>query len=258
MSKIISLIVLLSSLNLWAVESNEKKVNHPGAREDGLTRIDAEGNYIYETQDQLKNQSMSLRVGYVTNPKMSVEITQYGTNNMTVVDFDTMYDGAEKLSLGLDYEYFFTSSIGRIGIQAGMAFQYAEGSGRLASNPAVESIEKFTFITAPIYLGLTYRFEYRDRQYFAPYVSGGGAYTVLAEKRDDDPAIKAIGSFGYYGAGGALISLTAFSREMAAEFRTEYDISNIWFNVEFRTVQVEADSFTYNNSFVQGGVTFDF
>ncbi len=258
MRNIFSLIVLLGSLNLWAVESSEKKVNHPGAQEDGLTRIDSEGNYIYETEHELRNQSMSVRLGYVANPQMSVEITQYGTSNVTVVDFDEMYDGAEKLSIGFDYEYFFTSSLGRIGLQAGVAFQYAEGNGRLAADPSTPSIENFTFVTAPLFLGLTYRFEYSDRQYFAPYASGGGVYTVLAEKRDDESSIKAIGSFGYYAAGGALINVTAFSREMAAEFRTEYDISNIWINLEYRTIQVAADSFTYDNSFIQGGVTFDF
>jgi hypothetical protein len=258
MRSIFSFIVLLSSLNLWAVEASEKKVNHPGAQEDGLTRIDSEGNYIYDTENELRNQSMSVRLGYVSNPQMSVEITKHGTSDVTVVDFDKMYDDAEKLSIGFDYEYFFTSYLGRIGLQTGMAFQYAEGHGRLAADPSRESIENFTFVTVPLFLGLTYRFEYHDRQYFVPYASGGGVYTVLTEKRDDDSAVKAIGSFGYYAAGGALMNVTAFSREMAAEFRTEYDISNIWINLEFRTVQVSAESFTYDNSFIQGGVTFDF
>ena len=258
MRKLITLFVLLCSLSVGAVEATEKKMAHPGAREDGLTRIDSEGNYIYEVEDELRNQSMNIRLGYVMNPQMSVEITKHGTSNVTVVDFDEMYDGAEKLSIGFDYEYFFTNSFGRTGLQAGLAFQYAEGNGRLASDPRKFSIEKFTFVTMPLFLGLTYRFEYRDRQYFAPYVSGGGTYTLLAEKRDDASEIKAIGSFGFYAAGGGLLNLTAFSREMSSEFRTEYDISNIWINLEFRTVQVRAASFTYDNNFIQGGVTFDF
>ncbi|MBC7754524.1 MAG: hypothetical protein H7Z71_09825 [Moraxellaceae bacterium] len=258
MRKFVSLLVLLSSLSVGAVEATEKKVVHPGARKDGLTRIDSEGNYIYEVEDELRNQSMNIRLGYVMNPQISVAITKVGTSDVTVVNFDDMYDGAEKLSIGFDYEYFFTNSFGRIGLQTGLAFQYAEGNGRLASDPNKTSIEKFTFVTMPLFLGLTYRFEYHDRQYFAPYVAGGGVYTLLAEKRDDDPKIKAIGSFGYYAAGGGLLNVTAFSREMSAEFRTEYDISNIWINLEFRTVQVQAASFTYENSFIQGGVTFDF
>jgi hypothetical protein len=258
MSKIISLIVLLSALNVWAVESSEKKVNHPGAREDGLTRIDSEGNYLYDVEHEFSHQSINLRLGYVSNPQMSVEITQHGTSNVSVVYFDKMYSDAEKLSIGFDYEYFFTSHVGRIGLQGGFAFQYAEGHGYLVADPSKESIERFTFVTVPIFLGLSYRFEYQDRQYLAPYISGGGTYIVLAEKRDDSSEVKAIGSFGYYASAGALLNVTAFSREMAAEFRTEYDISNIWINVEFRTVQVQAESFTYDNSFIQGGVTFDF
>jgi hypothetical protein len=169
-----------------------------------------------------------------------------------------MYQGASQLSLGLDYEYFFTVEAGKMGIQAGMAMQYAEGNGRLASNPDVESIEKFTFITMPMFLGLTYRFEYRDRQYFAPYVSGGGSYVLLAEKRDDSDQINAIGSFGFYAAAGGLINITAFDRDMASEFKTEYDISNLWVNLEFRMVQVSSDAFNYDNSFIQGGISFDY
>ncbi|MBC7457281.1 MAG: hypothetical protein H7235_03320, partial [Bdellovibrionaceae bacterium] len=83
-------------------------------------------------------------------------------------------------------------------------------------------------------------------------------YTVLAEKRDDNSEVKAIGSFGFYAAGGALLNVSVFCRETASELRTEYEISNIWINLEFRTVQVQANSFTYDNSFIQGGVTFDF
>lgn len=258
MRSLVFLVLVLSSINLWAVEATEKKVNHPGARQDGLTRIDSEGNYIYDTEDSLRNQSIHLRVGYVSNPQLSVEITQHNTSNVTVIDFDTMYDGAEKLSIGIDYEYFFTQKGGKIGLQAGFAFQYADGHGRLAADPTKESIEKFSFMTMPIFLGGTYRFEYHDRQMIAPYLSGGATYVVLAEKRDDDSDIKGIGSFGYYAAAGGLLNLTAFDREMAGSFRTEYDISNLWLNLEFRTVQVSADSFTYDNSFVQGGISFDF
>lgn len=240
------------------IQPNEKKIYHPGVRADGLSRIDAEGNYIYDEKRELQNQSFHLRVGTVNNPDISVEITQHNTNNVYVVDFDTMYDGAAKLSIGLDYEYFFTRNAGKLGVQGGFSAQYAEGKGRLAADPTQESIENFSFITLPLFLGLTYRFEYRDRQYFAPYVSGGGTYTALIEKRDDSEDVKAIGSVGYYGAAGGLINLTAFDREMAGEFRSEYGISNLWINVEFRTVQVTSDAFNYENNFIQGGVSFDY
>lgn len=264
MSKISFLIFLLNVQNIFAntrdiaVVPSEKTIVHPSAKADGLSRIDAEGNYIYDEKNELSNQSFHMRFGTVNNPDVSVEITQHNTNNVYVVTFDDMYQGASKLSLGLDYEYFFTRDMGKLGLQGGLAFQYAEGKGRLASDPTKESIETFSFITAPLFLGLVYRFEYVEHQYLAPYVTGGGAYTVLAEKRDDSSDIKAIGAFGYYASGGALFNLTAFSREMANDFRSEYGISNLWINLEFRMVQVSSDAFNYDNSFVQGGVSFDF
>lgn len=225
---------------------------------DGLSRIDTEGNYIYDEKHELRNQAFQFHIGTVDNPDVSVEITQHNTNNVTVVTFDEMYEGASQLAIGMDYEYFLTRDMGKLGLQGGLSFQYAEGKGRLASDPTKESIETFSFITMPLFLGLVYRFEYRDRQYVAPYVAGGGAYTVLAEKRDDRSEVKGVGAAGFYGAGGALINLTAFDREMAAEFRSEYDISNLWINLEFRTVQVTSDAFNYQNSFIQGGMTLDF
>lgn len=154
MHKFISILVLLCSMQVSAVESAEKKVNHPGARQDGLTRIDSDGNYLYEVDEVLKNQSMNVRLGYVANPDLSVEITQHGTNMVSVIDFATMYDGAEKLSIGFDYEYFFSDTFGRLALQAGGAFQYAEGHGRLASDPSKRSIENFSFVTAPLFLGV--------------------------------------------------------------------------------------------------------
>lgn len=225
---------------------------------DGLSRIDAEGNYIYDDKHDLQDESFHLRLGTVDSPNIEVEITQRNTNNTTVVTFDDMYKDASKLSIGVDYEYFLSKDYGRLGLQGGASFQYAEGKGRLASDPSQESIETFSFLTIPVFLGLVYRFEYREHQYVAPYLGGGGVYTILAEKRDDENDVKGIGAFGYYGSGGLLINLTAFDREMAGEFRSEYDISNLWINLEFRTVQVTSEAFSYETSFIQGGVSFDF
>jgi hypothetical protein len=254
--------IFLNSEFAWAevMEDNSsvQKINHPAAESDGLTRIDADGNYIYDVQNPLRNQSTHLRIGSVSNPEVSVEVTQYNTGNVSVIQFDDIYEGASKLSIGFDYEYFLSSTGGRWGLQSGLAFQYAEGQGRLAVDPSVKSIEKFSFITMPIYLGAVYRFEYYDRQLFSPYVSGGAVYTVLAEKRDDSSAIKGIGAVGAYGSGGALLNLSALDRDLAGEFKTEYDISNVWLNLELRTVQVESEAFSYSNNFIQGGLSFDF
>lgn len=235
-----------------------KKINHPAAETDGLTRIDAEGNYIYDIEEPLRNQTFHFRIGSVENPEISVQVTQHNSSNVSVIKFDDIYSGAAKLSLGFDYEYFLSLKGGKWGAQVGVAFQYAEGHGRLAVDPSVESIEKFSFLTMPIYFGGIYRFEYKSHQLFAPYLDGGGVYTALAEKRDDGSKINAIGAFGFYGSGGVLLNLLTFDRDMASEFKTEYGISNLWVNLEFKVVFVESEAFNYKNNFIQGGMSFDF
>lgn len=258
MIKVFLAILFFSQLSQGQIIPEEEIIHHPAAQTEGLQRIDSEGNYIYNTDQKLTNQSLSFHLGMVYNPEVTVEITQHNTQNVYVLDFDTMYDGAQKLSVGLDYEYYFSINSGKLGAQVGGAMQYASGHGRLVSNPSQESIENFTFITMPLFLGLVYRFEYKDRQMIAPYLAGGGTYTALLETRDDQSGVNAIGYFGFYGAAGGLVNVGAFSREFISSMRSEYGISNFWINLEFRIVNVESEAFTYQNNFIQGGVTFDF
>ena len=250
------LFFLLISNSIFAVESGLKKQTHVGAA-DGLTRIDENGVYIYDIKNPLKNESSHIRMGSAENPEITIDITALD-GSTTTVTFDDIYEGASKLTLGYDYDYFFTTVGGKLGVQLGVAFQYATGSGRLVIDPSKKSSEKFSFLTMPLYLGGTYRFEYKDKQLIAPYVSGGGVYMLLAEKREDRSKINAIGGLGFYGAGGVLFNITAMDREMAADFRNEYDISNLWLNLEFKTVQINAEVFDYTSSFIQGGLSFDF
>lgn len=247
---------LLISQSVFAVESGLKKQTHAGAA-DGLTRIDENGVYLYEVKNPLKNESSHIRMGSAENPQITIDITALN-GATTTVTFDDIYEGASKLTVGYDYDYFFTTAGGKLGLQLGVAFQYATGQGRLVIDPSKKSSEKFSFLTMPLYLGGTYRFEYKDKQLIAPYVSGGGVYMLLAEKREDRSKVNAIGGLGFYGAGGILFNITAMDREMAADFRNEYDISNLWLNLEFKTVQINADVFDYSSSFIQGGLSFDF
>lgn len=257
-SAILVLLLLLLSKEALAQKPNEENIYHPAAKEDGLERIDSEGNYIYNTDEPLRDQSFNLRIGMVHNPDIGVMVTSETDGTESYVHFDDMYDGAQKLSIGLDYEYYFSTQNGKLGVQGGLAFQFAQGHGRLASDPTQESVEKFTFITMPLFLGLTYRFEYKDRQLLAPYISGGGTYAVLVETRDDRSKPNMIGSFGFYGSGGCLLNITAMDRDLSAEMRSEYGIANLWVSAEFRTVYVESDAFSYINNFIQAGVTVDY
>lgn len=250
------MLCILMAQTVFAVDSGLKKIQHAGAA-DGLTRIDANGVYIYDVENELKNQSSHIRVGSADNPQITIDITDIN-GNITTVNFDDIYEGASKLTIGYDYEYFFTLNGGKLGAQIGAAFQYAQGQGRLVLNPTLKSIETFSFVTLPMYLGAVYRFEYKDKQLFAPYVAGGGVYMALAEKREDRSKINAIGAPGFYGAGGILFNITAMDREMASDFDSEYGISNLWINLEFKTVNVSSEVFEYQSNYIQSGLSFDF
>lgn len=229
-----------------------KKVQHPSARSDGLMRIDADGNYLYKAASPDKHQSSHIRIGDAGSPDITVKIED------STVSFEDLYGDASKIGLGYDYEYFFTQNNGKLGAQAGITVQYAQGNGRLRSNPSQSSVEKFSFFTIPLFLGAVYRFEYADRQLFAPYLAGGGTYVALIEKREDRSKVNSIGAPGFYVSGGVLFNITALDRDMASNFLNEYDIGNLWINLEFKAVQVTSDDFNYENRFIQGGISFDF
>ncbi|MEQ1724041.1 MAG: hypothetical protein ABL930_12765, partial [Pseudobdellovibrio sp.] len=135
---------------------------------------------------------------------------------------------------------------------------FVSGNGRLVATPNPPSTETFTFVTLPLTLGAVYRFEYKDKQLFAPYVSGGGTYVVLAEKREDKAAPHVAGGFGFYGAGGLLINLGAFDRNTSYQLDSEYGIGNMWVSVEFKVVEVNSESFSFSNKYLNAGLSFDF
>ena len=79
------LLFLMISIFVTTAYAQDRRLEHPGAREDGLTRIDSEGNYIYDTVYELRSQSTHLRLGMVNNPDVSVEINQYNLPNVYIV-----------------------------------------------------------------------------------------------------------------------------------------------------------------------------
>jgi hypothetical protein len=249
-------LIFLISAQSFAVDSGLKKTRHAGSV-DGLTRIDKDGVYIYDTKNELKNQSSHIRIGSADHPEITVQVEDV-KGKISDISFDDIYSGASKLTVGYDYEYYFTQSGGKLGAQLGFSAQYAQGQGRLVIDPSKSSVEKFSFITLPLYAGAAYRFEYKDKQLFAPYIAGGGVYMILAEKREDKSKVNAIGAPGFYGSAGILFNITAMDREMANDFDSEYGISNLWINLEFKTVNVSSDVFDYQSNYIQSGLSFDF
>ena len=240
---------------------DEKTVTHQGAA-DGLVKIDKDGVYIYKPEPQNATHASHVRIGMVSTPDVESEICDENDQNCQVVSFDDIYSGASGMGFEYIYEkFFFTdngTNFGKLGLQAGLSISYAQGHGRLFSDLNTESVESFSFLTVPLFAGGIYRFEYRDRQIFVPYVGGGGVYTVLAEKREDKSQINGIGAPGFYGFGGALLNLSALDRDLGSEFSTEYDIKNLWLSAEFKFISVSSEAFSLENGYVQGGMGFDF
>lgn len=255
------LIVLLTPLLRAQQKPSTKSVEHPGAAE-GLIRIKKDGTYIYDLKRKLRNQSGHLRVGQANQPNITIDIEQRdasgnpsGTKNFK---FDDFYEGASKLILGYDYEWFPFIEHGKLGLQGGFSAMMASGHGRLVAVPNDASEEKFTFVTVPFTLGAVYRLELKDKQLLAPYVSGGGTYLLLSEKREDKSNPHFAGGFGFYGSGGMMINLGFIDPESSLTLDSEYGISNMWLSLEFKVVEVQASAFGFSNQYFNAGLSFDF
>ena len=138
---------------------------------------------------------------------------------------------------------------------------YADGQGRLkisqgGVNPVAE--EKYSFLTVPLNFGAVYRLQMTPQPWIAPYVAGGGTYVGLAEKREDKSTPNFTGGLGFYAAGGALLNLSKINTEDAFDLNSEYGIGNLWFSIEYRITEVNTDAFTFQNRYVNGGISFDF
>ena len=244
---------LLSCVQAYAVAPTTTQVKMD--KTDGLVRIDKDGAYVYEDRRSTKHQASHLHLGMANQPELTIDINGF------VYNFEDFYGSASAMSIGYDYEYFFTESNGKLGGQLGVSVQYSSGKGRLVQNPPAEStpsVEKFSFATIPIFLGGVYRFEYSNRQWLAPYVAGGAALVGLAEKREDSKSINTTGGIGFYGTAGALLNVSIFDRETSLTLDSEYGIGNLWINLEYKYINVSAKTFDYQNGYVQGGVSFDF
>lgn len=243
------------------VKPATKAMQHPGAAE-GLVRIKKDGTYIYDLKRSLRKNSSHLWVGQGQNPDISIDIEQRdGTGNVVGTsrfNFDDFYEASSNIVIGYDYEWFPYIENGKLGLQGGFSAMFSSGHGRLVASPSPPSEETFTFVTIPLTLGVVYRFEYKDNQVIAPYVSGGGTYLVLAEKREDKSQPNFAGALGYYASGGLMLNLGFIDPESSTTLDAEYGISNMWFTLEYKVVQVEAASFSFSNQYVNAGLSFDF
>ena len=107
-------------------------------------------------------------------------------------------------------------------------------------------------------MGLNYRLEIWDRQWVAPYVSGGGTYIGVAEFRDDGKGPNLVGTPGAYGGGGLMFNISAMSRNTAFTLRTEYGIQNLWVSLDAKYLATFSEDLDFSSTIVGGGIVCDY
>ena len=249
-------LVLLLSLNLKAADTaGQTVIQHEGAKE-GLVKILADGTYVYDLKRDLKTESSKITFGMAYQPVITIDIT-LGTGSTVTYVFEDFYQQSQGLIIGYDYENYFSKENGKLGYQIGASAMFVTGNGILVST-GQPSAERYSFITMPINAGAIYRFEYKDKQVFAPYVSGGGTLLALMEKREDIAKPNVAAGFGFYGSAGMLINASLLEPDSSFQLESEYGISNLWLALEFRITEVNNEAFGFSNQYINAGLSFDF
>lgn len=222
-------------------------IEHPQAKK-GLKMITKEGTYIYRTAEKKKyDKAGAFRVGLMDPPKITAAD---GTS------FSQMYSSNQQPLFSFDFEWQPFQSFGRLGVQAGFGFMLTSGAGRFLDGSGAAQ-EKYTFVAAPLNLGVVYRFEFMSRQWVTPYAAGGGTYIGVAELRDDGK-LKTVGTPGVYGGGGLLINISSISRETGFTLQSEYGIMNLWLSLDYKYLASLNDDLNFSSSIMGLGVVCDY
>lgn len=223
------------------------KVPHPHAQK-GLIRIEEDGTYIYNTHRAEKSQAVSIKVGAATPPQIK--------GNDSAVDFATMYGSSSLVALNVDYEWQALQGLGALGLQVGGGLNIVTGDGFLPGG--VRSFEKYTLYMVPLSAFVIYRLEFSRKQWFVPYLLGGGTVVGLVEARDDGKTQGTAIAPAAGGAVGAHLSLTFLDPAAAYSLSEDFGIADLWFTVEGRVLQGLRSDINYTTQMLTAGITLDF
>ena len=228
-------------------------IHHPLSAK-GLLAITKDGAYVYETNESRDyHQTGTLRFATMDPPHI---------NAADGTSYSNMYGGGTQSILIFDYEWQPFTRYGKLGLQSGIGFLYANGQGRFdTADPVLksqEAKEKYTFLAVPISFGAVYRLEWLKRQWFAPYASAGLNYFPVIEFRDDGHSPNAVGTAGAYGAGGVMLNVSAVDRETAFILTSEYGISNLWVSLEYRIIQTFNPDLDFSSDVLSAGIAVDY
>jgi hypothetical protein len=222
------------------------KVPHPNAAK-GLIRINKDGSYQYRIKVKEKTQASSFNMAAITSPIIANALTP-------TVTYNSMY-GTNLYGMIVNYEWMPFRRFGTMGIIFESGISSARGRGRLEDgNPAEETYNLFVI---PMTAMLKYRFEYFKRQWFVPYVLGGGTYYGMVELRDDNTKTIA-GAAAVGGGGGLHINVTRWDPEGAFRLDTEWGITDMWLTAELRIMKGVKPEIDFTSTTLQLGITVDY
>lgn len=228
-----------------------KKIEHPGSK-DGLYLIDEEGVYHYKVETKSnKDYSLFFRFVSQSTPKISINIAGQDRN------YNDFYGSGNLMGLDFIYEWQPLKKYGKAGFQLGAGLSISNGRGYFNSVDTREPFEAYTLFSIPIFAGVIYRFEYFNKQWFVPYVTGGLIYNGFVEYRDDGDN-KIVGTPAGYGGGGLLVNLTSFNKKLAFIMDREYGYANLWLSMEYRLNQGFNEDLDITSSQISVGLGADY
>lgn len=224
-------------------------VPHPNAPK-GLLRINRDNTYQYKTPRITKSQAVSVKIGPGTPPKIQ---GPEGTD----LTYESMYGSGTYTAMNIDYEWQAFKNFGSLGFQAGSGFAIMQGKGKLKLTGG-DAMEKFTMFALPASAFVIYRLEFSRKQWFVPYVLGGGTIFGLIERRDDGKRTSFAMAPTAGGAIGAHFALSGIDDRSGFILAEDYGIADLWFTLEGRFLQGLRSDVDFTTAQITGGVTMDF
>jgi hypothetical protein len=221
---------------------------HPDAAR-GLLRIEKDGAYQYKTEIKSKTKGGSFRVGQIAPPTIT------GASGKTT--YRGVYGDSSLNAVLGDYEYFPFQKYGTLGLQLGMGYASASGNGVLADGANSKAKESFKLHIIPVSAFFVYRLEFWRRQFFVPYVSGGGTIFGLAETRDGSKTVYAW-TPAAGGGGGVLLNISRWDQRGAFTMSNDYGVTDLWLNIEARYLSGLRKDLDFTTSILSVGITVDY
>jgi hypothetical protein len=230
--------------------TGKERIAHPQSKM-GLKEIEEDGSYIYEPYKfPTENISASLHLGQI-NPAPQIEGSTEG------ITYESIYGNAYPTQVQFDFEWHPLTGFGKLGLVGGVGLFRSTGKGRF-ENTGAQAREEYTFYGVPVSLGAVYRLQLTDKPWMAPYITGGGSYYLLGEKRDDDKPWKFVATPALFGGGGMLFNISAFDRETSFTLASEYGVQNIWLSIEARYIQALNVNLDVSGTLISAGLVLDY